>query len=166
MRAANDGSQPLILVVGNKIDLEEEREVSKKEGIDLAKSLHAVGYVESCAVSAAKVDEPFHTIVRAVFDSLAKQDAEFATVLKENRNLARRAGRKGGSSTKWWHRLVPCLKAPPPPPSLTMQRRASFHLRRNSVASNSGAPSTPSSRGSTSLQRDALLKATAEASAA
>jgi hypothetical protein len=55
---------PMILV-GNKCDLEEKREVSTQEGIDLAKAWGSE-HLETSAKSRLNVDEAFYLIARTV----------------------------------------------------------------------------------------------------
>jgi GTPase SAR1 family protein len=55
---------PMILV-GNKCDLEERREVSKQEGIELAKSW-GINFIETSAKTGLNVDEVFHQLVRTI----------------------------------------------------------------------------------------------------
>ena len=52
-----------IVLMGNKLDLEEERQVSKKEGIDFAKQ-HGCVFFESSAKTRVNVDEGFFEAVR------------------------------------------------------------------------------------------------------
>jgi len=60
----NDYSVPIVLV-GNKCDLEKERQVSKLEGDELAKSFHCP-FFESSAKLRVNVDESFFQLVRQI----------------------------------------------------------------------------------------------------
>jgi len=55
---------PMILV-GNKCDLEEEREVSIQEGRDLAKSYN-IPFYETSAKTRLNVEEIYHQLVREI----------------------------------------------------------------------------------------------------
>ena len=58
---AESPNQTFILV-GNKNDLEDHREVSTKEGEAKAKELGAIQYIETSALTGENVGEAFHTI--------------------------------------------------------------------------------------------------------
>jgi len=54
-----------IIVVGNKCDLESDRQVSSQEGRDLARTW-GCGFIETSAKSRINVDQAFHDLVREV----------------------------------------------------------------------------------------------------
>jgi len=54
-----------IIVVGNKCDLENERQVSSQEGRDIAKTWNC-RFIETSAKSRINVDEAFHNLVREI----------------------------------------------------------------------------------------------------
>ncbi|KAJ1499670.1 Ras GTPase [Coelomomyces lativittatus] len=54
-----------ILIVGNKCDLEEERDVSTQEGIELARQLHCK-YIETSSKTRINVNEAFYSLVREI----------------------------------------------------------------------------------------------------
>lgn len=56
-----------IVVVGNKSDLEEERQVAYEDGANMAKQMNAP-FLETSAKQAINVDEAFYTLVRLVRD--------------------------------------------------------------------------------------------------
>ena len=58
---------PLILI-GNKIDLEDERAVSKEEGMNLAESLN-VKFFETSAITKENIDEAFQEIINSTYNS-------------------------------------------------------------------------------------------------
>lgn len=64
-----DGVNPraLSLVVGNKVDLDEQRKVSYEEGRLLAK-IHRVQYIETSAKLNYNVDEAFHVVIGSIPD--------------------------------------------------------------------------------------------------
>ena len=57
-----------LLIVGNKIDLTDERVVSKKEGVAAAEKYGAVGYFESSAKSATNIDEIFQELTKILIE--------------------------------------------------------------------------------------------------
>ncbi|QLG70359.1 hypothetical protein HG535_0A02980 [Zygotorulaspora mrakii] len=57
-----------IVVVGNKSDLEEERQVSYEEGANMAREMNAP-FLETSAKQAINVDDAFYTLVRLVRDA-------------------------------------------------------------------------------------------------
>lgn len=56
-----------IVIVGNKSDLEEERQVSYEDGASMARQMSAP-FLETSAKQAINVDEAFYTLVRLVRD--------------------------------------------------------------------------------------------------
>lgn len=54
-----------MVVVGNKIDLEDEREVSTEEARAYAQSIRC-GFVEVSAKENINVEQPFHEVVRLI----------------------------------------------------------------------------------------------------
>lgn len=60
-----DADQWPVVLVGNKSDLEEQREVSTQEARDLAKSWGA-SFIESSARNNVNVDECFFELVRSL----------------------------------------------------------------------------------------------------
>jgi len=60
-----DETIPMVLV-GNKIDLENDRQVTTKEGRELATEYGGVPFVECSALKALNCDEVFHEAVRQI----------------------------------------------------------------------------------------------------
>ncbi|ELR23036.1 Ras GTPase, putative [Acanthamoeba castellanii str. Neff] len=60
-----DGDDAPIVIVGNKCDLEEKREVAVSEGRDLATS-YGVPFFETSALTSTNIEEAFFALVRAV----------------------------------------------------------------------------------------------------
>lgn len=60
-----DKDRSPIVIVGNKCDLEFERQVGMHEGRDLAKQLNCV-FIETSAKLRINVDEVFYTLVREI----------------------------------------------------------------------------------------------------
>ena len=54
-----------MMLVGNKSDLDQERQVSTPEGLELAKQL-AIQHVETSAKQRVNVDFAFHELVRII----------------------------------------------------------------------------------------------------
>ena len=57
----------VFVIVGNKIDLSEERTVSREQGEDLAQKIHAI-FVETSARTHERVEEPFMLAVRKTIE--------------------------------------------------------------------------------------------------
>ena len=60
-----DADRVPMVICGNKCDLEEDRQVTKNEGEDLAKSF-GVPFFETSALSRINVDESFFELVREI----------------------------------------------------------------------------------------------------
>ena len=58
-----------MVLVGNKCDLEDAREVSTEEGKELAKLLGGAPFLESSAKNRINIDEAFHAAVNEVRES-------------------------------------------------------------------------------------------------
>ncbi|KAJ7792009.1 P-loop containing nucleoside triphosphate hydrolase protein [Mycena olivaceomarginata] len=56
---------PILMLVGNKADMADEREVSKEEGAALARQL-GCEFVETSAKTAQNVEQVFTSLVRAL----------------------------------------------------------------------------------------------------
>eukprot|EP01102_Stenamoeba_stenopodia_P003626 TRINITY_DN137_c0_g1_i1.p1 TRINITY_DN137_c0_g1~~TRINITY_DN137_c0_g1_i1.p1 ORF type:complete len:195 (-),score=59.63 TRINITY_DN137_c0_g1_i1:193-777(-) len=87
-----DADKVPMVVVGNKCDLESERQVSKAEGQDLAKSF-GCPFLETSAKSRINVEESFFELVREI----RKQ-----TGTKPD-------GKKGGKGGKGGKKTPPCI---------------------------------------------------------
>jgi len=57
---------PPMILVGNKVDLEEERVVQKKAGQDLAKKFNNCAFLETSAKQRINVEDTFVTLVRQI----------------------------------------------------------------------------------------------------
>lgn len=60
------------MLVGNKVDLEEKREVSSEEGIGLAGKLKKFGYMETSALTMHNVTAAFEYISNILLDKVKK----------------------------------------------------------------------------------------------
>mmetsp|Transcript_18897 Transcript_18897/g.48058 ORF Transcript_18897/g.48058 Transcript_18897/m.48058 type:complete len:192 (-) Transcript_18897:61-636(-) len=71
-----DADRLPIMLVGNKCDLEEKREVSTQEGVDLAKAFGAQ-FKEASAKTRVNVEEAFYDLVRMIrqFDPTRRDDS-------------------------------------------------------------------------------------------
>ena len=58
-----------MVLVGNKCDLEDAREVSTEEGKELAKLLGGAPFLESSAKNRINIDEAFHAAVNEIRES-------------------------------------------------------------------------------------------------
>jgi len=74
LRVKEEDKVPMVLV-GNKCDLEEERQVSKSEGEELAKSF-GCPHFESSAKARINVDEAFYELVREIRKSRKGSDTD------------------------------------------------------------------------------------------
>mmetsp|Transcript_26248 Transcript_26248/g.29221 ORF Transcript_26248/g.29221 Transcript_26248/m.29221 type:complete len:86 (+) Transcript_26248:733-990(+) len=54
-----------IVLVGNKVDLEEDRQVTTEEGIELAQKNGCL-FFEACAKTRVNVDEQFYDLVKEI----------------------------------------------------------------------------------------------------
>ena len=68
IQRVKDADYVPVVVVGNKSDLEDERQVSYEEGMYLAKQMNAP-FLETSAKQAINVDEAFYTLVRLARDN-------------------------------------------------------------------------------------------------
>jgi len=68
-------SVPMILV-GNKADLEADREVSTMEGMELAKSWGGVPFLEASAKTRKNVDETFFSLFRQIRKTVPKDNVK------------------------------------------------------------------------------------------
>jgi len=92
LRLKQTGTVPIIIIVGNKTDLVQQREVSCSEGKELAKSL-GCGFLETSARTRMNVDEAFFELVREIRQAnrrflKAQEDAE-ALRKKKNKIIKR-----------------------------------------------------------------------------
>mmetsp|Transcript_18983 Transcript_18983/g.26549 ORF Transcript_18983/g.26549 Transcript_18983/m.26549 type:complete len:188 (+) Transcript_18983:166-729(+) len=70
--AQNDANYTIVLV-GNKIDLKNEREVSTEEGASMAKSLGAQ-FIETSAKTREKIDDAFNLVVQDIMEREKNSD--------------------------------------------------------------------------------------------
>ena len=57
-----------IIMIGNKLDLEGNRQVQSEQGIRIAKSMDTNGYIECSAMTGENVEEIFINIVQKILD--------------------------------------------------------------------------------------------------
>lgn len=69
-----DADRVPMVICGNKVDLESERQVTVVEGRDLAKNF-GVPFMETSAKTRVNVEESFHELVREIRKSEAKKTA-------------------------------------------------------------------------------------------
>lgn len=67
IQRVKDSDYVPVLIVGNKSDLEEERQVSYEDGLHMAQQMSAP-FLETSAKQAINVEEAFYTLVRLVRD--------------------------------------------------------------------------------------------------
>lgn len=76
LRVKDSDDVPMILV-GNKCDLKDDRQVATTDGAGMAKSM-GCGFFESSAKERINVDEPFFDLVRAIRRERGKNDTSKA----------------------------------------------------------------------------------------
>jgi small GTP-binding protein len=64
----NQREETLAILCGNKIDLEDQRQVSTEEAKNLANELN-IGYFETSALTGVNIDEAFYTIAKRLVDN-------------------------------------------------------------------------------------------------
>ncbi len=69
---AKDGKEGSFILIGNKIDLEDDRKISTSEGESLAKEINACSYIETSAKYGENVEEAFRTLVRQILDNFGE----------------------------------------------------------------------------------------------
>ena len=69
----NSDKKCVIYLVGNKIDLENEREVSKEEAINFAR-IENIKYIETSAVKNMKVNEAFTSLLNNIYQIKKEND--------------------------------------------------------------------------------------------
>ena len=75
----NSNPDVKIFLIGNKIDLEEEREVSKEEGEKYAKNNNINKFIESSAKNGINAQTTFIEIAYLLYEDFKKYEREFST---------------------------------------------------------------------------------------
>ncbi len=70
--AKSESPNSLFILVGNKNDLEDLREVSEEEGIAKAKELNCIDYIETSALTGENVEEAFYKIGKTLLEKKKK----------------------------------------------------------------------------------------------
>ena len=86
----SDGNHPKMLIIGNKIDLNEIREVPKDEAIEYAKE-EKIEYIETSSKTGENINKAITLICEKIMDNSSfEKDASFAldtsSVLRKNRH--------------------------------------------------------------------------------
>ena len=84
-----DADKVPMVICGNKCDLDNEREVSKTEGEDLAKSF-GVPFFECSALSRINIEESFYQLVREIKQHRNSDDPN-------NKGKGKKSGGGGGN---------------------------------------------------------------------
>ncbi|XP_071849431.1 ras-related protein R-Ras2-like [Apostichopus japonicus] len=84
LRVKDRDEFPMILV-GNKCDLQQQREVTPEEGNHLAQTLK-IGYVEASAKTRTNVDQSFHKLVRLIRVFQEEENPPIAQNTKGSKN--------------------------------------------------------------------------------
>ena len=74
LKSAGDPKITIILI-GNKSDLEENRQVSKEQGEEKAKSF-GCAFLETSALSGDNIDKAFNLMVKEIFEKFSNDSAE------------------------------------------------------------------------------------------
>ena len=74
LKSAGDPKITIILI-GNKSDLEENRQVSKEQGEEKAKSF-GCAFLETSALSGDNIDKAFNMMVKEIFEKFSNDSAE------------------------------------------------------------------------------------------
>jgi small GTP-binding protein len=85
----HEDSMPPVILVGNKADLESNRQVSVEEGRRLAHDYGAVTYIETSALTAQNIEESFEALVRAIrsrIPDLANNDQDNSNAGKKKKS--------------------------------------------------------------------------------
>ena len=71
--AKKESPDAVFILVGNKNDLEDLREISDKEGEKKAQELGCIGYIETSALTGDNVEEAFYKIGKTLLDKRKNQ---------------------------------------------------------------------------------------------
>ncbi len=71
--AKKESPDALFILVGNKNDLEDLREIDTKEGEEKAKELGCIGYIETSALTGDNVEEAFYKIGKTLLNKRKQQ---------------------------------------------------------------------------------------------
>lgn len=72
IQASDDDEDLVIMIIGNKSDLEEEREVTKEQGLDFAKKMNSF-FMETSAKDFINVSESFSQLIDVILERQPKQ---------------------------------------------------------------------------------------------
>ena len=76
----------IIFLIGNKIDLEEQRKISKEKGVELAEE-YKIPFFEASAKSGENVDEVFKALYRKISEVYGDMEKERGTkLIKKQKN--------------------------------------------------------------------------------
>lgn len=115
-----------VVVVGNKSDLEEERQVAYEDGLNMAKQINAP-FLETSAKQAVNVDEAFYTLVRLVREGGGSYNKH------SKRNTTPANANNGGSSVINSHENDASLAAANNNPDLTSQTQSNLKSQANAT---------------------------------
>lgn len=72
VQAGDDDGDLVIMIIGNKSDLEEEREVTKEQGLDFAKKINSF-FMETSAKDFINVSESFSQLINVILERQPNQ---------------------------------------------------------------------------------------------
>ena len=76
-----------VILVGNKCDLEDNREVLKEDGEELAKKLN-IQFMEVSAKTGENIEKLFQTLIEEVYENYNKEFKSFASIeIMNNQNI-------------------------------------------------------------------------------
>lgn len=72
--SAAEASDQLFLLIGNKYDLDDEREISFNQASELAKELNFIDYIETSAKTGVNVEDAFTLLGTSLLEKYAPKD--------------------------------------------------------------------------------------------
>jgi GTPase SAR1 family protein len=87
--------QALVVIVGNKVDYEGDREVSESEGVEFAKS-HDAAYFEVSAHNGYNIQEMFSTLINEIYKRIKELESQTESIA--GTHLSKSASRQTKSS--------------------------------------------------------------------
>lgn len=83
MKTAHSDMNVVTILVGNKSDLQDAREVSTAEGKDLAEA-QGLFFIETSALDSSNVTSAFQTVVREIYNILSRKVIQSQELKKQD----------------------------------------------------------------------------------